>query len=120
MALLEEPIKEILKLKNYINGEWVESESDQVLDIINPATQKTIAKVPMSTRDEVNTAIEAAREFQYSIECGNVGINIGIVAPMAFFPFSGTKDSFLGVLHGQGRDAIRFFTESKVVVQRWF
>jgi len=38
MALLEEPIKEILKLKNYINGEWVESESDQVLDIINPAT----------------------------------------------------------------------------------
>lgn len=63
---------------------------------------------------------KAAREFQYSIECGNVGINIGIVAPMAFFPFSGTKDSFLGVLHGQGRDAIRFFTESKVVVQRWF
>lgn len=62
MALLEEPIKEVLKLKNYINGEWVESESDQILDIINPATQKTIAKVPMSTRDEVNTAIEAARE----------------------------------------------------------
>lgn len=62
MALLEEPIKEILKLKNYINGEWVESEPDQVLDIINPATQKTIAKVPMPTRDEVNTAIEAARE----------------------------------------------------------
>ena len=62
---------------------------------------------------------KAAREFQYRVESGNVGINIGIVAPMAFFPFSGTKDSFFGVLHGQGRDAIRFFTESKVVIQRW-
>ena len=60
-----------------------------------------------------------AREFQYRVECGNIGINIGIVAPMAFFPFSGMKDSFFGVLHGQGRDAVRFFTESKVVIQRW-
>lgn len=62
---------------------------------------------------------KAAREFQYRIESGNVGINIGIVAPMAFFPFGGMRDSFFGVLHGQGRDAIRFFTESKVVIQRW-
>jgi malonate-semialdehyde dehydrogenase (acetylating)/methylmalonate-semialdehyde dehydrogenase len=62
---------------------------------------------------------KTAREFQYRIETGNVGINIGIVAPMAFFPFGGMKDSFFGVLHGQGRDAIRFFTESKVIIQRW-
>ncbi|HJX12610.1 MAG: methylmalonate-semialdehyde dehydrogenase (acylating) [candidate division Zixibacteria bacterium RBG_16_53_22] len=62
----------------------------------------------------------AAREFQYRVTCGNIGINIGIAAPMAFFPFSGMKDSFFGVLHGQGRDAIRFFTESKVAIQRWF
>jgi malonate-semialdehyde dehydrogenase (acetylating)/methylmalonate-semialdehyde dehydrogenase len=61
-----------------------------------------------------------AREFQYSVECGNIGINIGIVAPMAFFPFSGMKNSFFGTLHGQGQEAIRFFTESKVVIQRWF
>jgi len=60
-----------------------------------------------------------AREFQYRIVSGNVGINIGIVAPMAFFPFSGMKDSFLGILHTQGREAVRFFTESKVVIQRW-
>ena len=60
-----------------------------------------------------------AREFQYKVKVGNVGINIGIVAPMAFFPFSGMKDSFFGSLHGQGREAIRFFTESKVVIQRW-
>jgi malonate-semialdehyde dehydrogenase (acetylating)/methylmalonate-semialdehyde dehydrogenase len=61
-----------------------------------------------------------AREFQYRTRCGNIGINIGLAAPMAFFPFSGMKDSFLGVLHGQGQDTIRFFTESKVVIQRWF
>jgi malonate-semialdehyde dehydrogenase (acetylating)/methylmalonate-semialdehyde dehydrogenase len=60
-----------------------------------------------------------AREFQYRTECGNIGINVGIAAPMAFFPFSGRKNSFFGSLHGQGTEAIRFFTESKVVVQRW-
>ncbi len=63
---------------------------------------------------------KSAREFQYSVTSGNVGINIGIVAPVAFFPFSGMKDSFFGILHTQGREAIRFFTESKVVIQRWF
>jgi malonate-semialdehyde dehydrogenase (acetylating)/methylmalonate-semialdehyde dehydrogenase len=63
---------------------------------------------------------KAAREFQYRVESGNVGINIGIVAPVAFFPFSGMKDSFYGVLHTQGQEAVRFFTESKVVIQRWF
>jgi len=62
---------------------------------------------------------KSAREFQYRITSGNVGINVGIVAPMAFFPFSGMKDSFFGTLHTQGREAVRFFTESKVVIQRW-
>ncbi|MBN1316691.1 MAG: aldehyde dehydrogenase family protein, partial [Anaerolineales bacterium] len=61
-----------------------------------------------------------AREFQYAVECGNIGVNIGIAAPMAFFPFSGMKDSFFGTLHGQGQESVRFFTESKVVIQRWF
>jgi malonate-semialdehyde dehydrogenase (acetylating)/methylmalonate-semialdehyde dehydrogenase len=61
-----------------------------------------------------------ARDFQYRVVAGNIGINIGLVAPMAFFPFSGMKDSFFGTLHGQGQDAVRFFTESKVVIQRWF
>ena len=63
---------------------------------------------------------KSAREYQYNVESGNVGINIGIVAPVALFPFSGMKDSFFGVLHTQGKEAIRFFTESKVVIQRWF
>ena len=63
---------------------------------------------------------KSAREYQYSILSGNVGINIGIVAPVAFFPFSGMKESFYGVLHTQGKEAVRFFTESKVIIQRWF
>lgn len=64
--------------------------------------------------------VKAAREFQYNINSGNVGINVGITAPIAFFPFSGMKNSFFGDLHTQGKEAIRFFTESKVVIQRWF
>ncbi len=60
-----------------------------------------------------------ARQFQYECISGNLGINVGIVAPMAFFPFSGMSGSFLGILHTQGKEAIRFFTESKVCIHRW-
>jgi len=61
-----------------------------------------------------------AREFKYRVRAGNLGINIGIAAPIASFPFCGMKDSFFGDLHGQGRDAIEFFTDRKVVISRWF
>jgi len=61
----------------------------------------------------------AARRFRYEAPAGNIGINIGVAAPMAYFPFSGWKDSFFGVLHGQGRDAVEFYTEKKVVIERW-
>jgi malonate-semialdehyde dehydrogenase (acetylating) / methylmalonate-semialdehyde dehydrogenase len=60
-----------------------------------------------------------ARRFRYEAPAGNIGINIGVAAPMAYFPFSGWKGSFFGILHGQGRDAVEFYTESKVVVERW-
>jgi malonate-semialdehyde dehydrogenase (acetylating)/methylmalonate-semialdehyde dehydrogenase len=61
----------------------------------------------------------AARKFRYAVEAGNVGINIGVAAPMAFFPFSGWKESFFGDMHGQGMDAVEFFTQKKVVIERW-
>jgi len=61
----------------------------------------------------------AARKFRYEAQAGNIGINIGVAAPMAFFPFSGWKESFFGTLHGQGHHAVEFFTQTKVVVERW-
>ena len=65
------------------------------------------------------TSGSAARQFRHDVRTGNVGINLGVAAPMAYFPFSGWKDSFFGDLHAQGRDAIDFFTEKKVIVERW-
>ena len=62
---------------------------------------------------------DAARKFRYEAPAGNIGVNIGVAAPMAYFPFSGWKDSFLGSLHGQGRDGVEFYTDKKVVVERW-
>ncbi len=61
----------------------------------------------------------SARKFRYEAEVGNIGINVGVAAPMAFFPFSGARESFFGDLHGQGRHAVEFFTQTKVVVERW-
>ena len=65
------------------------------------------------------TSGAAARKFRYEVRAGNVGVNIGVAAPMAFFPFSGWKGSFFGDLHAQGRDAIEFFMDKKIVVERW-
>ena len=97
------PVMSIMRVKNL----------DEALEITNAN--------PFGNGHSIfTTSGQSAREFQYSITSGNVGINIGIVAPMAFFPFSGMKDSFYGVLHTQGQEAVRFFTESKVVIQRWF
>jgi malonate-semialdehyde dehydrogenase (acetylating) / methylmalonate-semialdehyde dehydrogenase len=61
----------------------------------------------------------AARKFRYEADAGNIGINVGVAAPMAFFPFSGWKNSFFGTLHAQGKHAVEFFTQTKVVVERW-
>ena len=61
----------------------------------------------------------AARQFRYEVEAGNIGINLGVAAPMAFFPFSGWKESFFGTLHAQGQHAVEFYTQTKVVVERW-
>lgn len=61
----------------------------------------------------------SARKFRYEAPAGNIGVNIGVAAPMAYFPFSGWKESFLGVLHGQGRDAVEFYTDKKVIIERW-
>ena len=59
-----------------------------------------------------------AREFRRRVHAGNIGINIGVAAPLAYFPFGGMRDSFFGVLHGQ-IESVNFFTDRKVVISRW-
>lgn len=85
---------------------------DDAIELINSGTYGNMACLFTSSG-------AAARKFRYEAEAGNIGINIGVAAPMAFFPFSGWKDSFFGDLHGQGRNAFEFFTRQKVVVERW-
>ncbi|HEY46948.1 MAG: methylmalonate-semialdehyde dehydrogenase [Anaerolineae bacterium SM23_ 63] len=86
---------------------------DQALEVIHSSPYGNAASI-------FTTSGKWAREFKYRVQAGNLGINIGIAAPVASFPFSGMKDSFFGDLHGQGRDAIEFFTDRKVVITRWF
>jgi malonate-semialdehyde dehydrogenase (acetylating)/methylmalonate-semialdehyde dehydrogenase len=86
---------------------------DEAIDIIHANPYGNAASIFTSDG-------KSARRFQHDVVAGNVGVNIGIVAPMSFFPFGGRKDSFFGVVHGQGRDVIRFFTEPKVIITRWF
>jgi malonate-semialdehyde dehydrogenase (acetylating)/methylmalonate-semialdehyde dehydrogenase len=62
----------------------------------------------------------AVRHFREKIEAGMLGVNIGVAAPMAFFPFNGVKNSFYGDLHATGKDGVRFFTENKVEITRYY
>ena len=85
---------------------------EAAIDIVNQAAYGNMACLFTSSG-------AAARQFRYETRVGNVGINVGVAAPMAYFPFSGWKESFFGDLHAQGRDAIDFYTEKKIVVERW-
>lgn len=85
---------------------------DEALAIINRGVYGNMACLFTSSGD-------LARRFRSEADVGNVGINVGVAAPMAWFPFSGARGSFFGDLHGQGRDAFQFFTKEKVVVERW-
>jgi malonate-semialdehyde dehydrogenase (acetylating) / methylmalonate-semialdehyde dehydrogenase len=85
---------------------------DHALDILNSSTKGNAASI-------FTTSGGAMRKFRYEAQAGMLGVNIGVAAPMAYFPFTGWKDSFFGDLHAHGRDAIEFFTEKKVVITRW-
>ena len=61
-----------------------------------------------------------ARRYRYEVDVGNVGVNVGVCAPMGFFHFGGRKESFFGDLHAQGEDAVSFYTEKTVQIQRWY
>jgi len=95
-----------------------------VLTIINVDSLEDAIKLINQSRYGNSACIfthsgAAARKFRHETVAGNIGINIGIAAPMAFFPFSGWKESFFGDLHGQSLHAIEFYTQTKVVIERW-
>ena len=85
---------------------------DEAIDFINKGTSYGNA-ASIFTRNG-----GFAREFRRRVQAGNVGINVGVAAPVAYFPFGGMRESFLGVLHGQ-MDSVDFFTDRKVVISRW-
>ncbi|MYE69167.1 MAG: aldehyde dehydrogenase family protein [Gemmatimonadetes bacterium] len=79
-----------------------------------------LAKSPYGNAASIFTnSGRAAREFRYRAEISMIGVNIGVAAPMAFFPFGGARNSFYGDLKAQGRDAVSFFTDQRVVISRW-
>ncbi len=85
---------------------------DQAVELVNSSRYGNAASI-------FTTSGKHAREFKYRVKAGNIGVNIGVAAPSASFPFGGQKESFYGDLHGQGSDAIEFFTERKIVIERW-
>jgi malonate-semialdehyde dehydrogenase (acetylating)/methylmalonate-semialdehyde dehydrogenase len=85
---------------------------DEAIQTINDSRYGNAAAI--FTRDGA-----AARKFRREVECGMIGVNVSVPAPVAYFPFTGWKDSFFGDLHATGRDGVEFYTERKVVIERW-
>jgi malonate-semialdehyde dehydrogenase (acetylating) / methylmalonate-semialdehyde dehydrogenase len=96
-----------------------------VLSIIHAETLDQAISIVNASRYGNGTSIftesgAAVRKYRHEVEVGMIGVNVGVAAPVAFFPFSGWKDSFLGDLHAHGTDAVDFFTRKKTVTSRWF
>jgi malonate-semialdehyde dehydrogenase (acetylating)/methylmalonate-semialdehyde dehydrogenase len=96
-----------------------------VLSVVEVATLEQAIATINSSRFGNGASIftesgAAVRQFRRDVEAGMIGVNIGVAAPVAFFPFSGWKDSFLGDLHAHGPDAVEFYTRKKTVTSRWF
>jgi malonate-semialdehyde dehydrogenase (acetylating)/methylmalonate-semialdehyde dehydrogenase len=95
-----------------------------VLSLIHAATvEEAIALINQGAYGNMaclfTSSGAVARRFRYEANVGNLGVNVGVAAPMAFFPFSGWKESFFGDLHAQGRHGVEFYTQTKIVVERW-
>ena len=96
-----------------------------VLSVVHAATLDEAIEIVGRSRFGNGVSIftengASVRRFRHEVEAGMVGVNIGVAAPVAFFPFSGWKDSFLGDLHAHGTDAVDFYTRKKTVTSRWF
>jgi malonate-semialdehyde dehydrogenase (acetylating)/methylmalonate-semialdehyde dehydrogenase len=96
-----------------------------VLSVIRAATLDEAIDIVNSSRFGNGASIftengAAVRRFRHDVQAGMIGVNIGVAAPVAFFPFSGWKDSFLGDLHAHGTDAVDFYTRKKTITSRYF
>jgi malonate-semialdehyde dehydrogenase (acetylating)/methylmalonate-semialdehyde dehydrogenase len=85
---------------------------DEAIKLVNDRAYGNMACI-------FTTSGAAARQFRNEADAGNIGVNIGVAAPMAFFPFSGWNDSFFGDLHAQSRHGVEFYTQTKVIIERW-
>ena len=85
---------------------------DEAIDVVQRSSYANATSI-------FTTSGKAAREFRYRVGVSMIGVNIGVAAPMAFFPFGGTKGSFFGDLKAHGPDAVEFYTDKKVVISRW-
>jgi malonate-semialdehyde dehydrogenase (acetylating)/methylmalonate-semialdehyde dehydrogenase len=96
-----------------------------VLSVIRAGSLDEAIEIVNASRFGNGTSIftesgASVRRFRHEVQAGMVGVNVGVAAPVAFFPFSGWKDSFLGDLHAHGTDAVEFFSQKKTVTSRWF
>jgi malonate-semialdehyde dehydrogenase (acetylating) / methylmalonate-semialdehyde dehydrogenase len=96
-----------------------------VLTVIRAATLDDAIDIVNRSRFGNGTSIftesgASVRRYRHEVQAGMIGVNIGVAAPVAFFPFSGWKDSFLGDLHAHGPDAVEFYTRKKTVTSRYF
>jgi malonate-semialdehyde dehydrogenase (acetylating)/methylmalonate-semialdehyde dehydrogenase len=96
-----------------------------VLSVIRAASLDEAIEIVNASRFGNGTSIftesgASVRRYRHEVQAGMIGVNIGVAAPVAFFPFSGWKDSFLGDLHAHGTDAVEFFTRKKTVTSRYF
>ena len=85
---------------------------DQAIEMVNARSYGNMACL-------FTTDGSAARRFRSEVNAGNVGINVGVAAPIAYFPFSGWGESFFGDLHAQAKHGVEFYTQTKVVIERW-
>jgi malonate-semialdehyde dehydrogenase (acetylating)/methylmalonate-semialdehyde dehydrogenase len=103
---------------------WQDEIFAPVLSIVRVKTLEEAIEVANNSRFANGACIytdsgASVREFRENIESGMLGVNVGVPAPMAFFPFSGWKDSFYGDLHANGTDGVEFYTRKKMVTTRW-
>lgn len=96
------PVLSIMKAEDF----------DSAVDIINSSRYGNAASLFTNNGKH-------ARDFKYRVNAGNIGINVGVAAATASFPFGGQKESFFGDLHGQGLDGLEFFTDKKILIERW-